>query len=742
MPSLKLPPGHKVLDSGKEPNKGLYRMIQRPNGTVYKEWYHLYSPAELQKKSDAANRNEGQFSKDNLIGNTQAAMGLAAATGAVGAGAYYNMGSDRQGKLKRLARGAAFGKTRPQGVGVKTQAGSAGDVRGRVVPDRPPAIVRSAESFKGRGSAMPQTLNLFDQPEPSAKKPGTRYAPAGTAKATGKGKRGVPRPAPRSSVKASTPAPTPSSPARSMPERPTPLKTIRNSPLAPPYKPGVSPAAERYTNPIRQFRIPFRPQMYAPFETPNRISSGALYGEKTSLRPTPLNPDAPGRAPGIAVNRSPKSAEDLKAIADAKAGRGVKTMPERAPGIAVNRNPKSAEDLKAIADAKARRAAGSAPATQTRRTTPLQRGGAAPRVPNPVLPARNTSPMTGKYSGRSTGVSVKGKSPAELKAIEDALKARRAGTGGTSLNGQRTALRPTPLNPNYVPGPVKPAPHPPMKTPGPLGMTNTPKPAPVPPKPGFFGKVGGMLKGSGPMMAVGHLLEDAYSGVQSAAKGDWKGAGQRAIDLLGHGTPMGAANFVGQDLMTIAQGKKIVRGVPTSIGDRIVHGKIFPNRYYSDSNEARAEARGKQPAPAPATSGGNKPGGGTSQKPSGPAYFPEAGRNGSAVRTPDSYLGEAFDYSLQKGTNSGSKYLEHMFRRDKISEDDQQRLRERFNKKVVGDQTLKQYGADQGITKTAEANTPGLGNALLEKYRDTGSYEGNTDYGKMREAAVARMARK
>jgi hypothetical protein len=103
---------------------------------------------------------------------------------------------------------------------------------------------------------------------------------------------------------------------------------------------------------------------------------------------------------------------------------------------------------------------------------------------------------------------------------------------------------------------------------------------------------------------------------------------------------------------------------------------------------------------------------------------------------------QAFDYSLQKGTNSGTKYLEHMFRRDKISADDQQRLRERFNKKVVGDQTLKEYGADKGITQTLEGKKSGLGEALLGKYRDTGTYKGNTDYDVMRAAAEARLAKK
>ena len=171
------------------------------------------------------------------------------------------------------------------------------------------------------------------------------------------------------------------------------------------------------------------------------------------------------------------------------------------------------------------------------------------------------------------------------------------------------------------------------------------------------------------------------------------------------------------------------------------------NPYASTSGNPDAKPAGKKEttapaatAAAPAQSGGNKPAGG--QKPYEPRYFPEAGGNGNAVRKPDSYLGEAFDYSLQKGTTSGSKYLEHMFRRDKVSEDDQQRLRERFNKKVVGDQTLQEYGADKGITQTLEGKKSGLGEALLGKYRDTGTYKGNTDYDVMRAAAEARMARK
>jgi hypothetical protein len=627
------------------------------------------------------------------------------------------MGSDRQAKLKRLARGAAFGKTRPQGVGVKTQAGSAGDVRGRVSTDRPPAIVRTADSFKktakpvsqtrgvavnknplsasekaavesamqqrqglrgqtsplqGKGSTMPQTGDLFSQPASAAKKTGSRTVGGLTSEPTGKFDPKKQRTAGTRSASGQRLVKTPKA------ANPNTLKLNT--------QPGKAPGA-RVQAPVN------RPGVPSQFNQMPKPGGG---------------PTSPGRTNvGAAVNQSrmpsqfsqmPRAGGGPTAPGRTNVG-AVQASGTRAPGIAVNRKPLSPEEMAKIARAQK---AGGKPGATFRPVESRTRGGA-----------------------------IKGKTPAELKAIEDALRARRA--GGTTP--------PVTNKPNTMPPQFNQMPKPGG---GPSSQVisrvtqSIPKPAP---KPSFLGKVGNMVKGSGPMMAAGHLLEDAYSGVQSAAKGDWKGAGQRAMDLLGHG-PMGPAGFVAQDIATVASGQKIARGVPTSIGDRIVHGKIFPNRYYSDSNEARAEARGKQPATAPATSGGNKPGGGTSQKPSGPAYFPEAGRNGSAVRTPDSYLGEAFDYSLQKGTNSGTKYLEHMFRRDKISEDDQQRLRERFNKKVVGDQTLQEYGANQGITKTLEGKKAGLGEALLGKYRDTGTYKGNTDYDVMRAAAEARMARK
>ena len=733
-----IPKGHKVIDTVKD-NKGFYRIIQRPDGTKYSQTLKLFTEQDNDRKVRAENKSLGQLSTTNIKGNMANAMALTAVGGGATALALHNATQGRQDKVGRKVRGAAFGSTRPQGAGLKTPAGTAGDVRGRVSTDRPPAIVRSVDSFNQRGSTMPQTGDLFSQPEPPSgknKAPGRRYTPAGTAKVTGKGKRGVPRPNPRVIGKSSGPAPkTPVTQARPTPlnpntgpGRPTPLRPIdgprpfvdaryyANDPLKSLSQPYSASATSRGTLASDYFTNPNRLVSARGAGNPNRIygaqyvradgsvhnlNQRSLMGEKSMLRPSPLGPDA---LSGGASKAGTRYAPAGTARATGKGPRGVPRPTPRS-------NFKPATGGTPVPEPSS--------TSGTRRTTPIQRGSAAPRTPSPSLPARNTSPATGKYSGRSTGVSVKPKSAAELKAIEDAMRARRAGTGGTSLSGQRTALRPTPLapvrvpnspegpltgqrtavrptplNPNFRPGPVGQLPNGPLNpVPGPLGRTA--------PKPGFFDKVNKF---------VGDLGK--------------RGTGIKRVDTL----------FQAAGMIDKLGGEPYRQHMAAHPGDR----NLTPMQLSEHMRTSKLEA--PKAAAAPAQPGGNKPAGGTSQKPSGPAYFPEAGRNGSAVRTPDSYLGEAFDYSLQKGTNSGTKYLEHMFRRDKISADDQQRLRERFNKKVVGDQTLKEYGADKGITQDVEGKTPGLGAALLGKYRDTGTYKGNTDYGTMRSAAEARLA--
>ena len=584
-----IPKGHKVIDTVKD-NKGFYRIIERPDGTKYSQTLKLFTEQDNDRKVRAENKSLGQFSTTNIKGNMANAMALTAVGGGAAALALHNATQGRQDKVGRKFRGAAFGSTRPQGVGLKTPAGTAGDVRGRISTDRPPAIVRSVDSFNQRGSTMQQTGNLFDQPEaPSGgnKKAGRRYTPAGTAKATGKGTRGVPRPTPRANIKPANASSRSSGPTSS---NPMPKPKYPNNPL--------------YPNPT--------------------VKSGG----------------------GLIIPMRPGSIYDVNRAYDPQTGRGpvpVKSMPSGAAQAAQDMASRSS-----ASDGAKKAGTRYAPAGTAKATGKGTRG-----VPRPA-PRRNFKPATGAKPTPQFGPTPTG-----------------------------TGAKPTP---QFGPTPTGTRPYvPPGQSAVPTFTTTAPK------KLGFLAKYGRTAGKIGSVIA----------------------------------TTVGASELYDQ-----LAPKNAPRAPWMSGGDK----KAPP---------AQAPAA---TAPAPAQSGGNKPAGG--QKPYEPRYFPEAGGNGNAVRKPDSYLGEAFDYSLQKGTTSGIKYLEHMFRRDKVSEDDQQRLRERFNKKVVGDQTLKDEGASRGITQNVEGKKAGMGKALLDQYRANNpgnplqNYQGNTDYGKMRAAAEARMARK
>jgi len=655
-----IPKGHKVIDTVKD-NKGFYRIIQRPDGTKYSQTLKLFTEQDNDRKVRAENKSLGQYSTTNIKGNMANAMALTAVGGGATALALHNATQGRQDKVGRKVRGAAFGNTRPQGVGLKTPAGTAGDVRGRISTDRPPAIVRSVDSFNKRGSTMPQTGDLFNQPEPPSggtKKAGTRYAPAGTAKATGKGTRGVPRPAPRSSGKPTGSAPkTPVTQARPTPLAPSRLAgspirpKFRPSPLQPPMPSKIleSPI-NTYTRPgYSESYLPGggRPPVKGPGGTEIRPGQGSIYDVRSKFDPNRLATRAglPGRVQPQ-LSGAAQAAQDM-ASKSSTSGSAKKAGTRYAP-------------------------AGTAKAT----------GKGTRGVPRPS-PRSNFKP--------ATGAKPTGGMPAQLSQMPP------GGAGPTAPGRTNVAGA---INQSKMPAQFKQMP--------PSGAGPT---ANVPsrltqsiPKPGFLNNINKFVSNLG-KGRTGIKQVDAM----------YQAAGM--IDKYG-GEPYR------QHMAAHPEDKKMT-----------------PMQLSTHIRESKLEApKATLAATAPAASGGNKPVGG--QKPYEPRYFPEAGGNGNAVRKPDSYLGEAFDYSLQKGTTSGSKYLEHMFRRDKVSEDDQQRLRERFNKKVVGDLTLKEYGADKGITQTLEGKKSGLGEALLGKYRDTGTYKGNTDYDVMRAAAEARMARK
>jgi len=105
-----------------------------------------------------------------------------------------------------------------------------------------------------------------------------------------------------------------------------------------------------------------------------------------------------------------------------------------------------------------------------------------------------------------------------------------------------------------------------------------------------------------------------------------------------------------------------------------------------------------------------------------------------AVRDTKSYLGEAFDATVQRGVNVGRKHLAAMLQRDGLDQDQGQRIMNKFEREI-GDQTSLKDFKDKGVTEDYDKRYPGRGKALLEAYR--GRYAPNTTMSEMKATANA-----
>jgi hypothetical protein len=706
-----IPKGHKVIDTVKD-NKGFYRIIERPDGTKYSQTLKLFTEQDNDRKVRAENKSLGQYSTTNIKGNMANAMALTAVGGGAAALALHNATQGRQDKVGRKVRGAAFGNARPQGAGLKTPAGTAGDVRGRVSPNRPPAIVRSVDSFNQRGSTMPQSGNLFSTPKSGSRTiSDVRSEPQGTF-----------------DPKAQRTAGTRSSAGQRLVKTPTSRNpnTLRLN-----TEPG-KPAGARVQAPAtvtgRDSNMPQSGTRYAPAGTAKVTGKGTRGVPRPNPRPS-MKPATAAKTPVTQARPTPLN-------------------PNQRPGPLLQGQPRQPAQV----------------------TSPMRPGAA----PGPV--GMQGRPQVVRVEARQFPINPNMTLGAQRMPDGRTMRFQRA-----NLTGEQSMLRPSPLNPDAPTNVAKKtgtryAPAGTAKATG-KGTRGVPRPSPrsnFKPATGAKPTGGGMPSqlnqmpkpGGGPTAPGRTNVPGAINQSKMPAQFSQmpKAGGGPTVNIPSRVTqsmPPSPLNKINSFLGKLTQGRTGIKQVDAMYqasamidkyggepyrehmaahpGDK----KMTPMQLSTHIRESKlAPAAKATPAATPAASSGNKPSAASGNKPYNPTYFPEAGRNGSAVRTPDSYLGEAFDYSLQKGTNSGTKYLEHMFRRDKVSDDDQQRLRERFNKKVVGDKTLSEYGANQGITKTLEGKKSGLGEALLGKYRDTGTYEGNTDYDVMRAAAEARMARK
>lgn len=733
-----------VVGSGKDPEKGFYRDIRMPNGVLRREWtlFSEETKKRRKRKEEEFNDKVGWASKPNLtnIGGAMMATGAAMGAGAVALArktpdiakslaakqrekARVNPVVKRAGRITSKLNGRNQripGTTRGQIDYYREMSGNQTGQRGasfagregaRPAPNRQMTLTRQQYNARLNPRLGGQSSSLLGgQSSPSLRGQSSSFTPSTAAQ--------------REAVIQAMQQRKYGSPLQG---QSTNLTAVREEAIQAMQQRKYGSPLQGQTSPLpaRGSTMPQTGNLFDQPEPPKTRAKGGSFGPDSSPKAgnfPPERPTARFRPRGSGQVGAGRPGADFRPVDKGNKGPNMPKT-QMGQGIAVNRNPKSAAELKSIEDGMRRRSAAragtGAPGARFRPGPVADSPGAmrAESAATAGKPRATLRPVANptKLVGKGIAVNRNPIPASELKAVEDAVNRRRAVRAGTAAPGARfrpvgSGPKPTPPGPTPQFGPT-PTGTKPYVPPGQSAVPTFKTPAPMPAQFSQMPKAGG-----GPTANVPSRL------TQSIPK---------------------KVGFLGKYGRTAG---KIGSVIATAVGASELYDQLAPKNaprapwMSGGDKKAPASQTPAATAPSPGASGGNKPSGG--QKPYEPRYFPEAGGNGNAVRKPDSYLGEAFDYSLQKGTTSGSKYLEHMFRRDKVSEDDQQRLRERFNKKVVGDQTLQEYGADKGITETVEGKTPGLGKALLEKYRDTGTYRGNTDYGKMRAAAETRMARK
>jgi hypothetical protein len=135
-------------------------------------------------------------------------------------------------------------------------------------------------------------------------------------------------------------------------------------------------------------------------------------------------------------------------------------------------------------------------------------------------------------------------------------------------------------------------------------------------------------------------------------------------------------------------------------------------------------------------SGGSAPssGGGQSYRGGQSSMTDTMKRNQRAVRDTESYLGEAFDATVQKGVQTGRKHLAAMLQRDGVDNETGTRIMKKYENSIAGQESLKGYNT-RGLTEEFDSENPNKKGALLEAYR--GKYAKGTTLQQMREKASA-----
>lgn len=298
-------------------------------------------------------------------------------------------------------------------------------------------------------------------------------------------------------------------------------------------------------------------------------------------------------------------------------------------------------------------------------------------------------------------------------------------TGPFGNRGNGLAVRPQPPYPVVPPRPIDGGK---VNTPNPGPVRPRPIPGPTPPTPRVVVNSRSVIP-SAPDIQVrpkpGALqVVDKADDAAKVIGGVVKGKPKSKWGLIAAG--LGAA-ALGTGYLMSRRNENEDAAKPQQAGANIsIPGRNSPP---SSGNEAD---RALYPAPdGPTNTAGSKA--------SEPGLSARVRNNQKANRSPQDYLGEAFDATIKRGRDVGRKHLQGMLVRDSIDDSTARNLMSRYDKEIGSQRTLKDYKSE-GVAEKFDRENPGKAGRILDEYRGMGRRDGaapaGATYAQIKERAL------
>jgi len=226
------------------------------------------------------------------------------------------------------------------------------------------------------------------------------------------------------------------------------------------------------------------------------------------------------------------------------------------------------------------------------------------------------------------------------------------------------------------------------------------------------------MPSGGPRLLTGSVAPEVAAvkglkGMSPRAKGRWMGLGL----ALGAGA--------GLTYLATRQRNESEAAAKPNPGSSPVS---VPGRNAPPSEGNRADRELYSPAPNEAT-----------KKAAEPGLSERVRNNQKANRSPEDYLGEAFDATIKRGRDVGRKHLQGMLVRDSVDSDTASKLMNRYDKEIGAQKTLRDYKSE-GIAQKFDRENPGKAGRILDEYRAMGRREGaapaGATYAQIKERAL------